>query len=387
MILLWRHLLRLILAAFSLLIFCEFLIYYFIALPCSWPQLPRGDWGRDAPGGGESAPLRAMFLSDTHLLGNRLGHWFDKLRREWQMQRAFQTAMTLANPDVVFILGDLTDEGKWASDQEFGETVERFNNMFKVGENIEFHVVVGNHDIGFHESVTKIKLERFQEMFDIPPVKILTIKDNVFVLVNSMAMHGDGCFMCSPAMDKLRWASERLNCTRYGSPSGRANEKETVKARCQKYKTLPNVRPILLQHFPLYRPDETPCTGPDAPTLNQQRKKNTERFDVISKKASQQLLSWIQPRMILSGHAHHGCYVVHPGGVPELSVPSFSWRNRNNPSLILATISKEHFEYSKCFIPQETSVITIYVFFISLIVVWFVLSIVRNWGRNFKKYR
>lgn len=37
--------------------------------------------------------LRVMFLADTHLLGSRQGHWFDKLRREWQMHRAFQTAM------------------------------------------------------------------------------------------------------------------------------------------------------------------------------------------------------------------------------------------------------------------------------------------------------
>ena len=44
-------------------------------------------------GGGRPA-LRAMFLADTHLLGRRQGHWFDKLRREWQMHRAFQTAMT-----------------------------------------------------------------------------------------------------------------------------------------------------------------------------------------------------------------------------------------------------------------------------------------------------
>ncbi|XP_022083918.1 metallophosphoesterase 1-like [Acanthaster planci] len=383
MILLGRHLLRLLLAAFALLIFCEFFIYYFIALPCSWPKLPPGD----GTGEGKMAPLRAMFLADTHLLGSRQGHWFDKLRREWQMQRAFQTAMTLSSPEAVFILGDLTDEGKWASDQEFRETVDRFNKMFRVSENVQFHVVVGNHDIGFHEWVTKSKLDRFQETFDIPPVKILTIKGNVFVLVNSMAMHGDGCFMCSPAMDKLRSASEKLNCTRHGSPTGKVDESKKTKERCQKYKKLPNVKPILLQHFPLYRPTEAKCTGPDAPTLTQQQEKNKERYDVISKTASQQLLSWIQPRMILSGHAHHGCYVMHPGGVPELSVPSFSWRNRNNPSLIMATISKDHFEYSKCFIPQETSVITIYVFFTMLILIWFVVSILQNWGRNFKKNR
>ena len=46
-----------------------------------------------------------MLLADTHLLGPYRGHWFDKLRREWQMHRAFQTAITLHKPEVVFILG------------------------------------------------------------------------------------------------------------------------------------------------------------------------------------------------------------------------------------------------------------------------------------------
>ena len=44
---------------------------------------------------------------------------FDKLRREWQMHRGFVTATQLLNPDVTFFLGDLFDEGKWASEQDF----------------------------------------------------------------------------------------------------------------------------------------------------------------------------------------------------------------------------------------------------------------------------
>jgi hypothetical protein len=57
-------------------------------------------------------------VSDTHLLGSRNGHWFDKLRREWQQHRAFQTSRFLFQPDYMVILGDLTDEGKWCSDKE-----------------------------------------------------------------------------------------------------------------------------------------------------------------------------------------------------------------------------------------------------------------------------
>ena len=46
--------------------------------------------------------------------------------------------------------GDLFDEGKWCSDEEFKYHVERFKKMFRVSSNNKLQVVVGNHDIGFH---------------------------------------------------------------------------------------------------------------------------------------------------------------------------------------------------------------------------------------------
>lgn len=47
-----------------------------------------------------------------------------------------------------------------------------------------------------------------------------------------------------------------------------------------------------------------------------------------------QLLQLLQPRLILSGHTHSACTVFH-GDVQEISIPSFSWRNRNNPSFMM----------------------------------------------------
>jgi metallophosphoesterase superfamily enzyme len=66
------------------------------------------------------------------------------------MYRAFQTSMYLHSPDLVFVLGDVFDEGLWSSDQEFNKYVARFNSLFDVPSETGRHVVVGNHDIGFH---------------------------------------------------------------------------------------------------------------------------------------------------------------------------------------------------------------------------------------------
>ena len=65
---------------FALIFFCEFFVYYVVLFNCDYPTL-RGE---------DEDILHAMFISDTHLLGSRLGNWFDKLRREWQMHRAYQ---------------------------------------------------------------------------------------------------------------------------------------------------------------------------------------------------------------------------------------------------------------------------------------------------------
>lgn len=73
---------------------------------CSWPDK------NNQRNSHATKKLKTFFIADPHLLGPFRGHWFDKLRREWQMQRAFQASNNLLNPDVVFILGDLFDEGE-----------------------------------------------------------------------------------------------------------------------------------------------------------------------------------------------------------------------------------------------------------------------------------
>ena len=65
----------------SVFFFCEYLIYYPVILRCAWPKLSPVRGGEVADGRSTGSTLRAMVLSDTHLLGAVGGHWFDKLRR------------------------------------------------------------------------------------------------------------------------------------------------------------------------------------------------------------------------------------------------------------------------------------------------------------------
>uniref|UniRef100_A0A8C9LV93 Metallophosphoesterase 1 n=1 Tax=Piliocolobus tephrosceles TaxID=591936 RepID=A0A8C9LV93_9PRIM len=276
-------LLKLIAVVFAVLLFCEFLIYYLAIFQCNWPEVNTTAY--DGEQATREPVLRAMFLADTHLLGEFLGHWLDKLRREWQMERAFQTALWLLQPEVVFILGDVFDEGKWSTPEAWADDVQRFQKMFRHPSHVQLKVVAGNHDIGFHYEMNTYKVERFEKVFS--SERLFSWKGINFVMVNSVALNGDGCGICSEAEAELIEVSHRLNCSR-------------------------------------------------------------------------ELLWWLQPRLVLSGHTHSACEVHHGGRVPELSVPSFSWRNRNNPSFIMGSITPTDYALAKCYLPREDVVLVIY---------------------------
>jgi len=103
-------------AGVMLLLWCEWIVYYMslYSSNCAWPQpLATENSATDTSSAfPEQGPLKVLFFSDTHLLGRRNGHWFDRLRREWQMERSFQTIVELYKPQTAILLGDTFDEGK-----------------------------------------------------------------------------------------------------------------------------------------------------------------------------------------------------------------------------------------------------------------------------------
>ena len=57
----------------------------------------------------------------------------------------------------------------------------------------------------------------------------------------------------------------------------------------------------------------------------------------MSQSASELLLSSLQPRLVFNGHTHHSCHRIHKNGIQEFTLPSFSWRNRNDPSFMMVS--------------------------------------------------
>ncbi|XP_019865055.2 metallophosphoesterase 1 isoform X2 [Aethina tumida] len=305
-----------------LFLYCEYGIYYAVIGNCGWPILDPNNEDPNIKSTNEK-PVKVMVLADTHLLGSRNGHWFDKLRREWQMYRAFQTAIQLHKPELVFVLGDLTDEGLYCSAAEFDYYIKRFYNLFHVPDETKLYVVVGNHDIGFHYGVSPYLNQRFVTAFNAPAVQLVSLRGNHFVLINSMALEGDGCFLCKPAEYELNKIKKILQCTR-----------GTQVDKCDKRSYLDVYsHPILMQHYPLYRQSDAECSDFDAAPLPVKHERFRERWECLSQEATLQILNQIKPRLALSGHTHHGCSRKLPvGDGLEITIPSFSWRNKENPN-------------------------------------------------------
>jgi hypothetical protein len=94
----------------------------------------------------------------------------------------------------------------------------------------------------------------------------------------------------------------------------------------------------------MYRKSDELCTGDDAAPESEKYTEFRTDLDCLSESSSQMLLSSLKPRLIISGHTHHGCLYHHKGAdsssIPEVSVPSYSWRNRDNPSFFLVSANR-----------------------------------------------
>ncbi|XP_055920770.1 metallophosphoesterase 1 homolog [Eupeodes corollae] len=357
----WPNCLNCILIFTATVVFyCEFLMYYVTLVQCQWPKLSSTQ---------ESSfvPVKSVIIADTHLLGPINGHWFDKLIREWHMHRAFQTTMTIFHPDVVFILGDVFDEGQAVNDEQFNKYVQRFRRLFYAPKNTQVISVVGNHDVGFHYRMDPYFLNRFEKEFNYTGVHLHTIKNVHFVFVNSMAMENDRCAICTRAQKDLNGLGKKLMCM-----------KDPDFHKCPRPQSLYS-RPILMQHFPTYRRSDEICSKGDAPEIERYK----EKWDVLSKESTITLGNTINPRLAFSGHSHHYCKLKNLLGIDEYTVASYSWRNKLNPSFLLAKFTPQSHSVMKCDMPTQTTYVSIYIYASSICLVYIVLNLLRN---GIKKY-
>ncbi|KAF8361559.1 hypothetical protein PRIPAC_88482, partial [Pristionchus pacificus] len=332
----------------------EYLVYYVkIGLTCRWPE------------GAEEDPFRVFMVSDTHLLGRFRGHWVDKLKREWQMHRSYQTARQLLQPEVAFFLGDLFDEGQWSNNFLLAEYADRFEDLFSC-ESTKMVVLPGNHDLGFHYAMHPETVAWFRRRYGRGLVDVVNIGRRPFVLITSMALHGDGCKLCSEADRRVKEVKRSRECAQSSNSSSPACRAALAAVE---WPAAP-LPPVLLQHFPLYRKDESECA--DVSESDPERLKGyRDQWEAISLPATEQLIEAIRPIAVFNGHSHRPCTkrwnrsggsLIRP--FTEWTVNSFSWRNGAAPTLLLVTMSRENPALeplvATCYLPNEHFCIFLY---------------------------
>eukprot|EP00249_Psilotum_nudum_P005880 c19299_g1_i3 orf=850-1653(+) len=229
------------------------------------------------------------------------------------------------------------------------------------------HVAVGNHDVGDYYEMSPSLLQRFVVSFpdlDETGSSLFMVENVTFISLNAMALACENCpshFAVKGLVDKARYLLVKS-----------LNE--------EKQRT--NPRLVVLLHLPLYRTDESVCNFIDTPrcgpwhevegaclllgrsgdSFHSPLVQYRDKMDMLSASTSEYLLSALKPRLVLSAHAHRFCDRFHDDGTREITVSTFSWRNRDDPSFLFITFFKDGFIGSQqCFLPRESMVLGVQV--------------------------
>ncbi|XP_072981002.1 uncharacterized protein C630.12 isoform X1 [Typha angustifolia] len=353
------------------LLYGEMVSYWIPLWSCSWPQLhsTNGDYQV------KIAVLADPQLMDRTSLGltpKSLALEAAQFYTDLNMRRSFYSSIMPFGPDLIIFLGDHFDGGPYLSDEEWQESLSRFKHIFglydhKRSAGIPIYYLSGNHDIGygaFHSQHPEV-INRYEKEFGDRNYRFSFGKVD-FIVVDAQTLD-----------------------------AGKEQGKETtlswefIRNISNDVKSNPR---ILLTHIPLYRPDDTPC-GPyrSSPVINQRVSyaalgQGITYQNYLSKETSEHLLDIIRPALVLSGHDHDHCTVVHStpfGSITEHTVGTLSWQQGNlYPSFMLmaagsspnVTEAKDAVSTHLCFLPMQTH---IYIWYLCqfaltlfLLVVW-----------------
>jgi ethanolamine phosphate phosphodiesterase len=139
--------------------------------------------------------------------------------------------------------------------------------------------MAGNHDVNFHYAMHPYLINRFNKAFNTSGVRLIkekktttngTVRTINFVSVNSMALERDGCSLCNEAEQKLKQIKKKMILLKNHNTFS---------------------KPIMLQHFPTYRPSDEQCLEKDSVNLDVYR----EKWETLSREASDFIQETLDP--------------------------------------------------------------------------------------------
>ncbi|TMS38580.1 hypothetical protein L596_005272 [Steinernema carpocapsae] len=118
----------------------------------------------------EHGAARMLVVADPQLIGyqdeNKLIGPLARWDSDRYLRRSFRLAMDVVNPDIVVFMGDLMDEGVKLSDDEWEATIQRFESIFWMPDDVQTIYLPGDNDVGGeYELVDAGLMRRFQKHF------------------------------------------------------------------------------------------------------------------------------------------------------------------------------------------------------------------------------
>ncbi|OEL19802.1 hypothetical protein BAE44_0019179 [Dichanthelium oligosanthes] len=294
--------------------------YWASYLACSWPSpspssssLPPNDHVKIAV----VADPQLMDSTSLGLPSSSIVLQTAEFYTDLNMRRSFQSSILPLRPDVVLFLGDHFDGGPYMSDEEWQESLFRFKHIFSLNEqrtkpHIPIYYLSGNHDIGYSafHSVHPEVFSRYKKEFGPRNYQFSAGKVD-FVVIDAQTL--DGMFLC---LHLLITTSLRKSMPLRVSYAALDQGITYV---------LPHI--LLFYYFQFCGPPAylLLCTR-IAYVISDVSYFHGSYQNYLTKETSDLLLSSLKPVLVLSGHDHDQCTVVHStpfGPVTEVKNCSF----------------------------------------------------------------
>ncbi|BFZ55440.1 hypothetical protein PYCC9005_002481 [Savitreella phatthalungensis] len=246
-------------------------------------------------------PLRMLILADPHIEGDSklaLQGWrgaLDLWGNDHYLGHIHRTMRFFVRPTQTVVLGDHMSS-QWIDDAEFRKRANRMQSRFLrwKPDDVVFNVS-GNHDIGYAGDITRHRVNRWQDVFgplnlvatlELPRRDAKIAKKLRVVLLNNLFMDG-------PAQDEgLRGSTH---------------------AWLQSIESDPSYSTILLTHIPMHKEPGICVDGPymsyyESPAILLREQNH------LSPESTKAVLSQVFSSgggIVLSGHDHEGCHVLH----------------------------------------------------------------------------
>ncbi|PNT48757.1 hypothetical protein POPTR_002G093800v4 [Populus trichocarpa] len=339
--------------------------------------------------------LKVMLVANLLLLGSDTS-FFNLYFRDYYMSKVFKKSFYSLKPDMLLVIGDVSARGSTLTRGKWVSVLHQFHGMLGPFIELPFHVVLGDMDVGGCSGLDSNSVYWIARSFpglDSSGCGAFDIDNVSFVSLNAVAL------LCGN--NKLRFSVEKaVEMERIGSwmdsekEMGDCGEFTKTSDSFGRRKDLVSsgLGPVLLLHFPLHRAENGGCKEgnivrkapmPLRQGLNALESSRVytgapyELWHTIPPNATQYIFQALKPRIVFSAHTHEFCDHTHSDGTREITVPSMTWKARDDPGFVFATFRSggNTVSVSYCSLARESHVLIAYTLILFLLItLWLVAN-------------